>query len=316
MAGMDLPYWRCWAAETLSDSRFQSWDVAERGAFWTLLNIQWREGFIPGDLTSLAKLLHVDSSAMRSLWSAIGDRFIPHPDHSGGLANPRMEEEREEAIASINQKKKAGKLGAESRWSKAKRAHAAAIAVPSAGDAVPLAHDSDQGNVTQSKIPHRQSRLVSPFPSGADPYPATTAVLAALYGRGIVDAFPPSARSAAMVEAVIGSVGVDVAAERLAPILADPSAKRPLTYHVDAIRGPSRPARGIDDSAIPWNQRLSPDEHAEAQAELAALALQDPELEGAPLGIVGNPSSPAYAALQAVNAKWRAVAAARAEGVT
>jgi hypothetical protein len=157
MAGMVLPYFRVWAAETLSDSRFQSWDMAERGAFFTLLAIQWREGAVPADMTTLAKLLHVDGGAMRSLWSAIGDRFVPHPDHPGKLANPRMEEERDEALASVNQKKRAGKLGAESRWSKIRRANNGAMAVPCGPDADPMADDGDQSNGTEGNGKQQQT---------------------------------------------------------------------------------------------------------------------------------------------------------------
>lgn len=154
MAGMVLPYFKMFAAETLSDGRFQGWSVEERGAWITLLCVQWREGAIPSDLTSLAKLLHVDSSAMRSLWSSIGDRFVQHPDFPGMLASPRMEEEREEALASVNQKKRAGKLGAESRWSKAKRPNGTAIAPPCGGIADPMADDGDQINATQPNADH------------------------------------------------------------------------------------------------------------------------------------------------------------------
>lgn len=151
MAGMELPYWRSWAAETLSDSRFLSWDLAERGAFYTLLNVQWREGAIPGDQTSLAKLLHVDSGTMRSLWSAIGDRFVPHPDHPGMLANPRMEEEREDALRKKRQRKDAGKAGAESRWAKHRQTDSDRMANASGGDAALVRPDAKQSNGSESK---------------------------------------------------------------------------------------------------------------------------------------------------------------------
>lgn len=298
MAGMGLPYWRCWAAETLSDSRFQSWDVAERGAFWTLLNIQWREGAIPGDLTTLAKLLKLDGGAMRSLWSAIGDRFIPHPDHPGMLANPRMEEEREEAIASINQKKNAGRKGAESRWSKAKREHSAAIAAPPPSNAVPVADDSDQSKVTENKVPHRAPRLVSPFAAGADPHPNTTAVLAALYERGI-DASPPSDKQAGRVEAAIAAAGIPAAVERLVVSLSS-RPERPLTYHVDAIRGAARVTGNVGDlgaEIVPWYTRLTDDEVRAYREERRTIA---PDLDDAPVGILGPERE-----LAVLNDRWR-----------
>jgi hypothetical protein len=308
MAGMVLPYWKCFAAETLSDSRFQSWDVAERGAFWTLLNIQWREGAIPADMTTLAKLLHVDGGAMRSLWSAIGDRFVPHPDHPGKLANPRMEEEREEALASVNQKKRAGKLGAESRWSSLRKQNSAAMAAPSLGDAGPMADDGDQIKQPTKQDPIQakpRPRLVSPFAAGTDPYPQTTAVLAALWDRGI-DAAPPAERSAPRVEAAIVAVTIPVAADRLAAVYANPEAKKPLTYHVDAIRGAKPRPRNVGDlgsEIVQWPQRLTEDE---ARAYANERTLIDPDLDGAPIGIPGDRNQ-----CEDLNAKWRAIAEGR-----
>jgi uncharacterized protein YdaU (DUF1376 family) len=137
MAGLD--YFRVYAAETLSDGNFQGWSVDERGAWFTLLLVAWREGSIPSDETSLAKLLHVDSSAMRALWSAIGSRFVEHLDFPGRLTSPRLEMEREAAEKAYNQKVAAGKLGATSRWSKTKRKHSGPIAPPWQADGRPMA---------------------------------------------------------------------------------------------------------------------------------------------------------------------------------
>lgn len=157
----------------------------------------------------------------------------------------------------------------------------------------------------------RRARLVSPFPAGQDPHPQTTAVLAALFERGI-DAAGPSSRQAARVEAAIATVGLEAAVERLAGVLADPGAQRPLTYHVDAIRGTkARPPTHGDLGAElrPWTSRLTPEERREATEALHAL---HPEYADAPLGITGDPShGEAFRALQELNAKWRAVAEAR-----
>jgi hypothetical protein len=145
MAGIELPWMKLYPAETLSDSNFQGWDISERGAWLTLILVAWREGSIPSDQHSIAKLLHVDGSAMRGIWSAIGSRFVEHLDYPGRLTSPRLEEEREEARALHAQKVKAGKTGAISRWGAIKnRKNGTAIAPLSQADAKAMANDSDQ----------------------------------------------------------------------------------------------------------------------------------------------------------------------------
>lgn len=184
-----------------------------------------------------------------------------------------------------------------------------AVAVPDAEQIPPHACAREAAPAA----PKPRPRLVSPFGS-TDPYPLTTAVLAALFDRGL-DAAPPSGKQAQRVEAAIAAATVPVAVERLAGIYARPGAEKPLTFHVEAIRGESKPRReaigDLGSVLIPWNQRLTREEHQEATAELRALATLDPDLEYAPLGIPGNPDSPAFDALQEINAKWRAIAERR-----
>jgi uncharacterized protein YdaU (DUF1376 family) len=131
MAGYDLPWFKMYAAETLSDENFLGWSVEERGAWITLLCHQWREGSIPADLDRIACLLRLDADAMRPqcerIWRRIADRFIPHPDLPGRLVSPRMEMEREEAMEVAKQKSDAAKKAATSRWSKGNRKDATAM---------------------------------------------------------------------------------------------------------------------------------------------------------------------------------------------
>jgi hypothetical protein len=109
-----------------------------------------------------------------------------------------------------------------------------------------LSSVSSEG-VQGEAAPRRRSGLASPFPPGQDPSPNITAVLAALFDHGVIDAAPPSARAEGRVEAVIGKVGVTLAVDRLRTVYADPKAPRPLTYHLDAIQGlKPKPAKGDD----------------------------------------------------------------------
>jgi hypothetical protein len=173
-----------------------------------------------------------------------------------------------------------------------------AVPGPVVPDAVPVA-----GSHTHARA---AARLVSPYPEGQDPNPATTAVLAALFDRGR-DAAPPGAGSAARVEAAIKFATIPVAVDRLAAVYANPDAKKPLTYHVDAIRG-DRPKRStnIGDlgcEVIPWWQRLTDEQ---ARAYVNERTLIDPDLDGAPIGVPGENDQCAD-----LNAKWRAVAEGR-----
>jgi hypothetical protein len=181
------------------------------------------------------------------------------------------------------------------------------------GDPSPISSLSSfasEGVQGEAAPKRRRSGLASPFPPGQDPHPNTSAVLAALYERGL-DAAPPGAGSAGRVEAAIAAATLPVAVERLAPIYANPEAKKPLTFHVDAIRGVAPPKRTHGDlgSEIhPWPSRLTPEEKAQARAELAAL---HPDLADAPLEVKGVPGIHPTEALEKFHARWRAVAEAR-----
>jgi uncharacterized protein YdaU (DUF1376 family) len=131
MAGFELPWFKVYAAEVLSDENVIGWSMEERGAWFTLLCHQWREGSIPADLDRIASLLRMDADAMRPqcdrIWRRIADRFVPHPDLPGRLVSPRMEMEREEALEQAAKKSESAKKAATSRWSKGNRPHATAM---------------------------------------------------------------------------------------------------------------------------------------------------------------------------------------------
>jgi hypothetical protein len=313
MAKFPLDWMKFYPQETLADGRFQSWTMDERGAWFTLVLACWADGSIPEGVTALARFLHMDTGDVTRIWSAIGDRFVPHPSEPGRLVSPRLEDEREKALALAAKRGEAGERGATARWNKPKRAHGKRMPVPSQPDgkanAVAMANDGGVGKGSGS--PPQRARLVSPFPAGQDPHPLTTAVLAALYERGL-DAAPPGAGSAGRVEAAIATATLPVAVERLAAVYADPNAKRPLTFHVEAIRGEKRRPSTRGDLGADldrWQDHLAPDEKRQVRAELVAL---HPDLADAPIGITGDPSVHPVAAIAEVYAKWRAVVEARA----
>jgi hypothetical protein len=117
--------------ETLADGHFSGWSLEERGAWFTLILHNWLEGSLPSDLTALGKLLHLEHGQMRGVWSAIGHKFIPHPDLPGTLTSPRLEMEREQANSLAKKRGTAGKKGATSRWDREKEKHGKRMRLPS-----------------------------------------------------------------------------------------------------------------------------------------------------------------------------------------
>jgi hypothetical protein len=163
---VELPWFKIYAAECLSDESFQSWDITERGAWFTLLLVNWREGSIPNDRTSLARLLHVDSSTMAQLWSAIGSKFVESPDVQGRLTSPRLELEREKAKILTRKRSEAGREGANLRWSKENRVNGKTIALLSVANANPMAADGDpdvDGDAGKTSQPEGVSPRVEAF---------------------------------------------------------------------------------------------------------------------------------------------------------
>lgn len=145
----DLPWFKCWAAETLSDERFQGWSCEERGAFWTLLCLQWREGSIPADPSLLRRFLHLDGPAFQGVWQAIGDRFGPSGEAPGRLENPRMADERHEVLNAIRMAKETGRQGADKRWGSSRGGNGGPIGGPSFRDGPPNAR---QDKIRQDEI--------------------------------------------------------------------------------------------------------------------------------------------------------------------
>jgi hypothetical protein len=139
-----IPWFKVYPAETLSDELFSGWSIDERGAWFTLILVNWREGSIPSDQATLARLLHVDGGTMRSLWSAIGSRFVRHPDLPERLTSPRVEREREAAQRLMDQKVEAGRKGATSRWAKEKVRNGSRMGLPCEANATAMANDSDK----------------------------------------------------------------------------------------------------------------------------------------------------------------------------
>ena len=79
-----------WIAATMH------WPDAERGAYVSLLCFQWVNGYVPRDVSQLARITGSTEARFEQLWQAIGAQFEECAD---GLRNKRVEEQRKQALA-------------------------------------------------------------------------------------------------------------------------------------------------------------------------------------------------------------------------
>jgi uncharacterized protein YdaU (DUF1376 family) len=101
------PEWfRFFPADFIEDEDVVSMDLQERGAYITLLCRQWKNGSIPSDIPSLARMLKVTQAEMERMWAGLGHCFQPHPTEEGRLAQGRLEEERRDSIGKMEKDRK------------------------------------------------------------------------------------------------------------------------------------------------------------------------------------------------------------------
>lgn len=150
MAITDFPWFKIYAAETLSDENFASWGLAERGAWFTLLCHCWKEGSIPSDLTRLARLCSCNADAMHDIWLGIADRFHEQPG-TGRMVCLRLEFERQKSLEESEGKSQHGKKAANARWGKYKTD----MLGQCSGNAQPMPDDAHQPQPQPNKEQER-----------------------------------------------------------------------------------------------------------------------------------------------------------------
>jgi hypothetical protein len=137
---------------------------------------------------------------MRALWDAIGDRFPPHADLPGRLANVRMEQQRGEAEAASAKRAEAGEKGARSRWDKEKRADGKRIRRPrptqGERNAPPSDGQTEQDQETDQETEQEEAAAArarepdAPDPKQAEIADAWVCRLEREIGRGLAAATP------------------------------------------------------------------------------------------------------------------------------
>lgn len=89
------PAFQFYPKDFLHDGNVVVMNLAERGAYVTLLCYCWTEGSLPADLNRLARFCGVNTAAFKKLWPALQPCFRVDGVTSLRLIHPRLERERQ-----------------------------------------------------------------------------------------------------------------------------------------------------------------------------------------------------------------------------
>ncbi len=90
------------------------WEIEEVGIYIRLLNYEWINGFIPNDMSRIAKIARVSPRKLQKSWEIISKKFSQTVDHN--LQNKRMEVERIKREAYSRSQSISGHKGAAAKW--------------------------------------------------------------------------------------------------------------------------------------------------------------------------------------------------------
>lgn len=116
MAREKKPWFPFDATAFMADLAQAAMTLEEVGAYIRLLAWSWREGPLPADHATLARVLKVSTCKMAALWPALAPCWTLHDD--GTITNPRLEAERDHANVLTETRRGAGAKGAKGRWQK------------------------------------------------------------------------------------------------------------------------------------------------------------------------------------------------------
>ncbi len=157
-----MPFYKMFPADAETDKNFRLMDFAERGFYWSCLNLAWINGGLPSDPEDRARLLSTPREIADRLWVRVSRCFVADAD--GTLVNPRQERERAEAAVKSEQARQA----ANRKWETSRKpADAYAEPVEPAGDPNPYARlTSDSVSEPPAFIENSErARAASPSPA-------------------------------------------------------------------------------------------------------------------------------------------------------
>lgn len=115
-----------------------------QGAYIRLLAHQWRDGSIPNNPATIAKMCGTSLASFTDVWAELSDKF--HDLGDGRLVNLRLEQDR--TVSDLNRlaRSEAGKAGMAKRWAKDNKTEAP-IEPPNNAVITPL-YQSDNPPIT------------------------------------------------------------------------------------------------------------------------------------------------------------------------
>lgn len=104
-----LPAMPWYVADTMNDEAVKLMSNREFGVYMKLLGSNWTEGSIPGDLASLACLVHESVQDFQAIWNKIQQKFRHKGGRSGAtrLTNSRVEKERKKRFQYVRKQSRA-----------------------------------------------------------------------------------------------------------------------------------------------------------------------------------------------------------------
>lgn len=114
LAGDDrVPYLSIYPGELLADPDFVCRDLAQRGAIFTLLMLQWGNGSLPAEPAALCRMLGITTDD----WSGIADA-VDHwfPEADGRRGNRRLQDQHRTILAKVRHNREAARKAANARW--------------------------------------------------------------------------------------------------------------------------------------------------------------------------------------------------------
>lgn len=110
----DAPSFDWWPKDYLSDLNVARMSLAAQGAYVRLICHCWLDDKVPSDADSLARILGVSVEIAEGLRDELAPAFVS--DDDGWWANPRVERERKCQRERRENRRSAGRAGADARW--------------------------------------------------------------------------------------------------------------------------------------------------------------------------------------------------------
>ena len=112
------PAYQEYPADILNDVNFIQMSMAERGLLWTMRMLCWKNIHLPADNTTLAKVLMIPEEILNSIiHPRVQDFFKVDLNDPTKVFCPSLEDYRHEIQKRRERRSKAGKAGADARWS-------------------------------------------------------------------------------------------------------------------------------------------------------------------------------------------------------